>query len=415
MAITNKELEKYYNYLRDVLYFPERAVLDMYALPDDDHREFAKALLSFGSMVVEMREFAKEVAHGNLDVPLPGSDNELAAPLKTLHSTLKHLSWQTKQVSQGNYEHRIEFMGEFSAAFNAMIVQLSGLHEEHERHVAELDKANSIFQAITSSMTELIVMVDKDSLEHLFANHRAENMLAGGISEQQLFDIIYRYVGMISVDDDPKKEEFVLAGDNSKQYFKIMLYPIMWFEHHAVACVLTDVTASKEEYNRLKDVAYRDIMTGVFNRYYGMKTLNLWVQERAAFRLAFVDMDMLKYVNDVFGHAEGDVYIKSVAALLQEVSGSAIVCRLGGDEFMVLIREEDIGEGDIVETFEGIRDRLAGTAETDKAGNNTYSRSISFGIIGVEAGADVDVSEILAQADESMYEYKKAHKKERKV
>ena len=401
--------------MRDVIYYPGRAGIDLDTLSDEDHREFANALLSFGGMVIEMREFSRNVSRGNLDVPFPSKDNELASPLKALHSTLKHLTWQAKQVAQGNYGHRIAFMGEFSAAFNDMISQLNEHREEHNRHVEELDKANSIFQAITSSMTELIVMVDKDTGEHLFANRRAESMIACGIREQQLYDIIYRHVGQMSADDDPKKEEFMLAGDGGTQHFEIMLYPIRWFEHKAVACVLTDVTISKEEYNRLKDVAYKDIMTGAYNRFFGMKTLNQWVQERQAFKLVFVDMDMLKYVNDTFGHAEGDVYIKCVARFLQELSGSAVICRLGGDEFMVLIREQDTGGRDLAEAFENIRDKLACSSETDKAGNSIYSRSISYGIVGVEAGVDVEISEILAQADESMYEYKKARKKERRV
>ncbi|MCL1895011.1 MAG: diguanylate cyclase [Clostridiales bacterium] len=388
----------------------------MDTLSDDEHREFAKALLSFGDMVIEMREFARNVSRGNLDVPIPGTDNELAAPLKALHSTLKHLSWQTKQVAQGNYEHEIVFMGEYSAAFNAMIEQLREHQKEHKRHVEELDKANSIFQAITSSMTELIVMVDKDSLERLFANRRAESMLASGISEQQLYDILYRHIGLMENDDEPKKEEFMLAGNTARQYFELMLYPIRWFEHQAVACVLTDVTANKEKYHLLEDIAYRDIMTGVYNRYYGMRTLNQWVQERFAFRLVFVDMDMLKYVNDAFGHAEGDVYIKSVAGLLQEIPGTAIVCRLGGDEFMVLIRDgHGSGESDIGAALESIRGRLADSSETDEAGNTRYNRSISFGIVEVGEGANVEVSDILAEADEKMYEYKKAHKNQRRA
>lgn len=394
----------------------------MAELSDDENRKFAEALLTFGNMTVEARVFAHDMARGNFDTHLPSTENELAAPLKTLHSTLKHLTWQTKQIAHGDYNHTIDFMGEFSDAFNEMVTELS----EHRRimdinerksmeRVDELNRANSIFQVITSSMKEWIVMVDKETGEHLFANHTSESMLTSDTFEQQLYDTLFEYAGMMGDEDEPRKEEFMLISDVALQYFEMMLYPIRWFDHRAVACVLTDVTASKEEYTKLEDVAYKDVMTGSFNRLYGMRLLEQYTDERIPFELIFVDMDMLKYVNDVFGHIEGDTYIKSVADILQEVSPMATVCRLGGDEFMVLIQERDVNGRDMHEVLEGLREKLVNSSVTDEEGEIMYQRSMSFGI--VKAGSDnkLDKSEILTTADERMYEYKKAHKKERRV
>ncbi|MDR3363478.1 MAG: diguanylate cyclase [Clostridiales Family XIII bacterium] len=420
--MSNKDLEIYYTYLRDVLYYPKRAKIVPEDFSDEGHREFAEAMLSFGGMVIEMRELAGSLSRGELDVSLPSSDNELAAPLKALHSTLKHLTWQTKQVAGGDYDQQVGFMGEFSVAFNEMVAQLAERRREMEAEVVsskqrtdELAKANSIFEVITSSMAEWIVMVDRVSGEHLFANHQAKSMLASDTFEQQLYDILVEYSASMLIDDEPRKEEFMLISDVAAQYFEMMLYPIKWYEHEAVACVLTDVTANKEEYNRLEEVAYKDVMTGVFNRLYGMRMLEQWTDEKTAFRLVFVDMDMLKYVNDVFGHNEGDTYIKAVAELLQEVSSTAVVCRLGGDEFMVLIQDRDVRGRDMAEVFEGLREKLAQSSVVGENGELMYNRSISFGIIAVGENNVLTTSSILETADERMYEYKKAHKKERRV
>jgi diguanylate cyclase (GGDEF)-like protein len=420
--LSNKDLEIYYTYLRDVLYYPKRAKIVPEDFSDEGHREFAEAMLSFGGMVIEMRELAGSLSRGELDVSLPSSDNELAAPLKALHSTLKHLTWQTKQVAGGDYDQQVGFMGEFSVAFNEMVAQLAERRREMEAEVVsskqrtdELAKANSIFEVITSSMAEWIVMVDRVSGEHLFANHQAKSMLASDTFEQQLYDILVEYSASMLIDDEPRKEEFMLISDVAAQYFEMMLYPIKWYEHEAVACVLTDVTANKEEYNRLEEVAYKDVMTGVFNRLYGMRMLEQWTDEKTAFRLVFVDMDMLKYVNDVFGHNEGDTYIKAVAELLQEVSSTAVVCRLGGDEFMVLIQDRDVRGRDMAEVFEGLREKLAQSSVVGENGELMYNRSISFGIIAVGENNVLTTSSILETADERMYEYKKAHKKERRV
>jgi diguanylate cyclase (GGDEF)-like protein len=146
-----------------------------------------------------------------------------------------------------------------------------------------------------------------------------------------------------------------------------------------------------------------------------MKVLDEWVSGKKNFVLIFIDMDMLKYVNDVFGHHEGDVYINAVADLLRDVSPSAIVCRLGGDEFMVILRESDVRGRDMTALFEGLREKLVASSILQENGEVMYPRSMSFGIVEVDATNKLPASELLSSADERMYEYKKAHKKERRV
>ncbi len=296
-----------------------RAGIDVSALSDEDHREFAEAILAFGKMVIETRELARSLSRGDLDVQLPPLDNELAAPLKALHSTLKHLTWQTKQVANGDYEQNIRFMGEFSTAFNEMVAQLAERQQQVEAaterdqlRLSELVRINSIFEAITANMEEWIVMIDRKTGDRLFTNHQAESFLASCMSEQQMYSMLLEYAASISSDDEPRKEEFTLICDTAMQHFEMMLYPIKWMEHDAVVCVLADVTTAKEEFNRMEDAAYRDSLTGGYNRLYGMKTLHHWTDEKIPFSLIFIDLDMLKYVNDVLGHAEGDIYIKFI-------------------------------------------------------------------------------------------------------
>ena len=422
LEFKNQDLLAYYEYLGNVLYSSEPAGIDLDKMSNDENRAFAEVLMQFGNMATETREFAFSISRGELDCKPPTRGNELAAPLKSLHATLKHLTWQAQQISQGDYDQNINFMGEFSEAFNKMVTQLAERRSEMEfeaernkERMEELAKANSIFEAITGKMEEWIVMVDRTTGKHLFSNHPAASILAEGIFEYQLQDILFEFATSIGSDDEPRKEEFSLISDCAMQYFEITLYPIRWFEYDAVACVLADVTASKEEYSRLEDAAYKDVMTGVYNRLYGMKLLDKYAEEKTAFELVFVDMDMLKYVNDIFGHAEGDAYIKSVADILQEVSGLATVCRLGGDEFMVIIKENDLPKSDITEVFETLRTKLANTSVLDKDGCPLYYRSISFGCIKVGETSELTTSDILSMADERMYEYKKAHKLERRT
>ena len=422
LDISSNDLKLYFDYLRDVLYYPKRAAINNDELSDKEHRDFAEALIAFGSMVMEARDFAMSLARGELECKLPSVGNELAAPLKSLHATLKHITWQTKQISCGDYDQHVEFMGEFSEAFNDMVLQLAERSRQMEaeakrnqERMEELAKANSIFEAITSRMEEWIAMVDRTTGEHLFANHAAENLFIDGIIESQVYDLLLEHVANLGSDDTPRKESFSLISDNLQQSFEIMLYPLRWFEHDAVACVLADITAHTQEYNRLEDAAYKDEMTGIYNRLFGMKLLDRYTREHVPYRLIFVDMDMLKYVNDVFGHAEGDVYIRNVAEILQEISDEATICRIGGDEFMIILHERDVCGRDMFEVLENLRNKLINSPVTGKDGKTLYHRSISYGIKTVGEDNTLTISDILAAADDLMYEYKKAHKQERRV
>ncbi len=112
----NPGAEILYNYLRDVIYDPAHAALDFEKLPED-FLELGKGLQFFAECVTETTALAKELSKGDLNDTLPSPENEMAAPLKALHATLKHLTWQTQQVATGDYQQRVDFMGDFSKAF----------------------------------------------------------------------------------------------------------------------------------------------------------------------------------------------------------------------------------------------------------------------------------------------------------
>jgi diguanylate cyclase (GGDEF)-like protein len=404
--------------LRDLLYYPNRAKLDTEALPPE-FRELGEGLVYFGNMLTESRLLAKDISRGNLNCPLPSPDNELASNLKSLHSTLKHLTWQAQQVAKGDYEQHVNFMGEFADAFNEMIDQLRERRdrlaeemEEIQRKTNDLSRSNSLFETITGMMTEWIVMIDRETGEHLFANHPITNDLASDLFESQLYEILFDYVKEMNDDDEASEEEFSLISDYAIQWFLVILYPVKWYGHNAVAAVLTDITGEKEQLRELENVAYKDMLTGTYNRHFGMKLLNEWISEKKRFVICFVDMDRLKYVNDVFGHAEGDKYILNVAGLLADFSTDTHVIRLGGDEFMLLAPDFSLEEAD--RRAEELRDKLVLEEYTSDDGSIRYRRSLSYGNVEVTEENTMPPGDLLSVADEKMYVYKKDHKAERR-
>ena len=95
--------------------------------------EIVRLFNRLSAQMKEVYEYTVPLARGILHVERPGKTNFLAAGLKELHSKLNHLTWQAQQIEQGDYAQRIDFMGEFSLAFNSMVVKL----EERERRLKE--------------------------------------------------------------------------------------------------------------------------------------------------------------------------------------------------------------------------------------------------------------------------------------
>ena len=134
-----------FEYLRDIIYHPERAALDVARLPPG-FREFGEGLQYFAEGIADARQFVQALSRGELDAQLSSPRNEIAAPLIALQASLRHLTWQTQQVAAGDYQQRVDFMGRFSEAFNTMVQQL----EAHRSAIEARNTAKSRFLAMVS-------------------------------------------------------------------------------------------------------------------------------------------------------------------------------------------------------------------------------------------------------------------------
>jgi len=148
------------NYLRDVIYKPKNAVLDLEALPEE-FRDFGEGLQYFAECVVQARALAQDLAKGDLNNELPSSRNEIAAPLKALHASLKHLTWQAQQIAQGDYHQRVDFMGDFADAFNVMTGQLE---ERRLLETQERSKLQRYINLIRSNIPNIILSFDTEGV-----------------------------------------------------------------------------------------------------------------------------------------------------------------------------------------------------------------------------------------------------------
>ena len=106
----------------------------------------------------------------------------------------------------------------------------------------------------------------------------------------------------------------------------------------------TTVSALNERDKKLRQLANHDPLTGLYNRHRLSELLDQELDYVASngttSALLFIDLDQFKYVNDTVGHAAGDRLLKDAADRLKaSVRANDVVCRFGGDEFVVLLSE----------------------------------------------------------------------------
>ena len=129
--------------------------------------------------LVELDRFVLAVSRGDLGQKL-AMRGDLAGALKTLHAALRHLTWQTQRVAAGDFTQRVDFMGEFSEAFNAMVVALEESRAELEASRAEVEERN---ERLLEQAFRLEELATTDSLTGVF-NRRKFNELVQAETER---------------------------------------------------------------------------------------------------------------------------------------------------------------------------------------------------------------------------------------
>ena len=168
---------------------------------------------------------------------------------------------------------------------------------------------------------------------------------------------------------------------------------------------MTQKMMEQKERDFLIKSAYTDELTQLHNRRYCMEYMNKLKEERN-FRYTVVcfDLNNLKTVNDTYGHAKGDVLIRSAAEVIAETFGSyGVVARMGGDEFVAVIGTAD--EEKLVFLMEEFMQNIARKNRTVR----DLNMSIAYGYAS-GSQSDSDIEKVYQIADDHMYEKKKQMK-----
>ena len=128
------------------------------------------------------------------------------------------------------------------------------------------------------------------------------------------------------------------------------------------------------------------------------------LSEKREATLCYLDLDGLKYVNDTFGHLEGDLYIQNFVELVRSsFRNGDTFARTGGDEFCLVLT------GHLKSLIDRKMEELLHSFQSEHYAD--YQCSFSYGIVEIE-GKDNEwtLDEILQKADAIMYECKRRNK-----
>ncbi|WP_052465140.1 sensor domain-containing protein [Geoalkalibacter subterraneus] len=237
-----------------------------------------------------------------------------------------------------------------------LFMPLSGQFQKRKAIEKKLIKNEKDTRNLIDSLEEGVVRIDLDGICS-FANHAAAKLLGFKEVESLIGINIHNQIHadreseqlciickVLSQSETCFEEEITLyRSDGTSFPADYRVYPLYNEDSMVGATVIfTDISERQARDERIRQLAFSDILTGLPNR----ETFNdrlaqaLHTAQRKDFHVAvfYLDLDRFKAINDTLGHETGDILLQQVGARLTEcVRKSDTVARLGGDEFVIML------------------------------------------------------------------------------
>ncbi|MDE2372872.1 MAG: PleD family two-component system response regulator [Hyphomicrobiales bacterium] len=157
------------------------------------------------------------------------------------------------------------------------------------------------------------------------------------------------------------------------------------------------------------EMAITDGLTGLFNRRYMENHLGTLIEQAAArgkpLAVMVLDIDYFKSINDTYGHDAGDDVLRDFALRVKRsIRGIDLACRVGGEEFVVVMPETDMAVAAMV--AERLRRRIASEPFSISQGSQSLPVTLSIGIAALR-GQDDNAAALIKRADQALYRAKR--------
>lgn len=274
---------------------------------------------------------------------------------------------------------------------------------ENEKKLTEIEKRN---RGIVNALPDMVFSFDKKCIVIDYQSPREEELqmpknvyIGKTLKEVMPSKIAQR--GEICIQKafesgELQKIEYEVDINREREHFEIRFVKSSEDE---VIGICRNVSADKRYRQKIEYLSYRDQLTGLYNRRFFEEELKrLDVKENFPLGIIMADVNGLKLVNDSFGHEVGDELLKRVSKVITSTCKSEeVICRIGGDEFVILIPKISSKE------IEKVISMIKNNVEKEKI--DSIELSISFGW-ELKYSLDEDVHEIFRCAENYMYKNK---------
>jgi diguanylate cyclase (GGDEF)-like protein/PAS domain S-box-containing protein len=232
---------------------------------------------------------------------------------------------------------------------------------------------------------------------------KVKNLIPEGFAERLIADALRSAEDALAQQIGTGIELTGRRKDGSEFPIEIMLSPLEGAEGILVTAAIRDITTRKRAEAQMIHSSEHDFLTGLPNRMLLNDRVNQAIRLARRYRrkvaVLFLDLDGFKHINDSLGHPAGDKLLQSIAKRLVEcVRSSDTVSRQGGDEFVVLLAEEQHGEDAALTA----RRMLQAVAEVHSVDHHDLHVTSSVGV-SVYPDDGLDAETLIKNADTAMY------------
>jgi diguanylate cyclase (GGDEF)-like protein len=344
-------------------------------------------------------EKALKVANEELETRVQERTGELLESNRHLQNSKSRITAIMENVADGIITYDENNIIE---SFNRAAEQIFGYSaaEASGRNIAFLIR---IPQSLPSASADI-----SDLTQHLDALNSKSGEQSSPVSENTVINVD-ESIWQKKAKGAQSKEVTAMRKDGSVFPLELSVRQITLDNQCLSIAIVRDITERKAELEHLQHLADHDALTGLFNRNFFRQELDRLVEqikrsEERQSALFYIDLDNFKYVNDTLGHAAGDEVLKDVTAILKTRTRKAdLLCRLGGDEFTVIIYNTN--EEQAKHIAESFRQEMQSYAYTE--GKHKIDVGCSIGIALITQDSKSSES-ILAHADYACYQAKRS-------
>lgn len=279
--------------------------------------------------------------------------------------------------------------------------------------VKAAEQSNKKLKGIITSIPDLVFLLNaKGEIQDCISNEALEKLHLHpdrftGISVNEVLppDIALaslEKIRLLIAENTMQELDYVFDHDGILEFYEARYVLI---DEDVILCIVRNISEEKNAQERLYEMSIHDSVTGLYNRTFFEKEIaSLTADKAIGAGIIMCDIDGLKLVNDTMGHQSGDQYLSTVGTILtSSFKDRALVTRIGGDEFAIIIK--DTSNDEIMQYIEKIRLSIAELNTGDMA----MPISISIGY-GLATQYRPKLQDTLIEADDHMYRDKLHHR-----